>query len=215
MNVVVLVSGRGGNLRALVEAIAQGSCAANIVAVISDRDAAPALEFAAERGLRTAVVRAKDYADREAWDRELARVITEFAPQLVVLAGFMRLVGEAMLGAFGDRLINVHPALLPAFPGMDAPAQAIAKGVCLSGCTVHLVDAGVDSGPIIAQAAVPVLPGDDAATLHARIQSAEHRLLPAVVHAIGSGELALSPRPHFTGALPESLLSFVFPPVVR
>jgi phosphoribosylglycinamide formyltransferase-1 len=114
-----------------------------------------------------------------------------FEPGLVILAGFMRIVGAAVLARFGGRILNVHPSLLPAFPGMDGPAQAVAAGVRLSGCTVHVVDAGVDTGPILAQAAVPLLPGDDAASLHARVQVAEHTLLPEVIALVAKGALIL------------------------
>jgi phosphoribosylglycinamide formyltransferase 1 len=190
MRLSVLVSGRGSNLQALLRAIDQGHCPVQIHCVLSDRENAPALELARARGIATQVVRARDHADRGAWDTALAAALTATAPDLIVLAGFMRIVGPAVLGQFERRLINVHPSLLPAFPGMDAPAQAVAKGVTLSGCTVHLVDGGVDTGPILAQAAVPVLPGDDAASLHARIQGAEHQLLPAVIAALARGALS-------------------------
>ncbi len=203
IDVVVLVSGRGSNLRALLEAIDAGRCRARVVAVVSDRSSAPALELARERGIATSIVRPKDHADREAWDRALAGAIAACSPALVVLAGFMRIVGPEVLERFGGRIINVHPALLPAFPGMDGPAQAIAAGVRITGCTVHVVDAGVDTGPILAQAAVPVLPGDDAERLHARIQPAEHRLLPAVVDWIARGALVLEPSPRFVAELRE------------
>ena len=123
----------------------------------------------------------------------------EFAPGLVVLAGFMRLLGPSMLGSFPGRIMNVHPALLPAFPGKDGAAQAVAAKVSLSGCTVHIVDAGVDTGPILAQAAVPVLPSDDAESLQTRIQGAEHRLLPMVVHAIARGHYELGEVPRYVG----------------
>lgn len=201
LSLVVLASGRGSNLRALSEAIDAGRCRARIVAVVSDRAAAPALEHARERGVTTEVVAPKNYADRAEWDAALADAIARHSPDLVVLAGFMRIVGVAVLARFGGRIINVHPALLPSFPGLDAPAQAVAAGVRITGCTVHLVDAGVDTGPILAQAAVPVLPDDDAASLHARIQPAEHRLLPAVVDWIATGALVLDPAPRFTGAI--------------
>jgi phosphoribosylglycinamide formyltransferase-1 len=212
MDVVVLASGQGSNLRALVAAIDAGQCDVRIAAVISDREAAPALDFAAQRGIATRTVAAKQYADRAAWDRDLADTIASFAPGLVVLAGFMRIVGSAVLERCPGRIINVHPALLPAFPGLDASAQALAKGVTLSGCTVHIVDSGVDTGPILAQAAVPVLPGDDAVALHARIQAAEHQLLPRVVHAVATGLLELGPRPRFVGdsALPAP---YAWPPL--
>lgn len=208
MPIVVLASGRGSNLHALLRAIDDGRCAARVVAVISDREKAPALEHARARGIATSVVKPKDHADRAAWDRALADAIAEHAPSLVVLAGFMRIVGEAVLARFGGRIVNVHPALLPAFPGIDGPAQAIAAGVRVTGCTVHVVDAGVDTGPILAQAVVPVLPGDDAERLHARIQPAEHRLLPAVVDWIATGALVLEPVPHFVRAVPEQAAMF-------
>lgn len=196
-SLVVLASGRGSNLQALLTAIDAGVCRARVAAVVGDRPAAPALQLARERSIPTELVRPKDYEDRVAWDGALAEAIARHAPDLVVLAGFMRIVGEAVLARFGGRIINVHPALLPAFPGLDAPAQALAAGARITGCTVHLVDAGVDTGPILAQAAVPVLPGDDAERLHARIQPTEHRLLPAVIDWIVSGALVLDPSPRF------------------
>jgi phosphoribosylglycinamide formyltransferase-1 len=195
LRLCVLVSGRGSNLRALAEAIDRGRCAAQIVSVIADREDAAALSFAQERGVKTALVRPKQFAERAAWDVALRDAMLADAPELVVSAGFMRLLGAPVLAAFKNRIVNVHPSLLPAFPGVDAPAQAVQKGVTLSGCTVHLVDAGVDTGPILAQAAVPVLADDDAAALHARIQVAEHALLPAVVSAIANGAIVLDPAP--------------------
>lgn len=213
MRLAVLVSGRGSNLRALVQAIEQGRCPATIGCVLSDRPTAPALDFARERGIRTRVVRAKDYPDRNAWDEALADALSAEAPGLVVLAGFMRIIGNTVLERFPSRILNVHPSLLPAFPGVDAPAQAIAKGVTLSGCTVHVVDNGVDTGPILAQAAVPVLPDDDATTLHARIQRVEHRLFPAVIAEIARGGLSTdkrAPRPLLTSP-PDALVWPSFP----
>lgn len=205
---VVLVSGRGSNLHALLEAIDAGRCDAEIVAVIADR-ACPALERAAARGIATERVLRKPHPTREAWDAALAEAMARHEPTWVVLAGFMRIVGAAVLARFGGRILNVHPSLLPAFPGLHAPRQAIEGGVRLSGCTVHLVDAGVDTGPILAQAAIAVRHDDDEASLHARIQRLEHRLLPAVVHALATGELTVDPpspprwRAPFGGALLE------------
>jgi phosphoribosylglycinamide formyltransferase 1 len=215
LKLAVLVSGRGSNLRALVEAIDQRTCAAEVVGVIADRPGAPALEFAEARGIGTAVIAPKAFADRGAWDDALAQATFALAPDLVVLAGFMRLVGPAMLGRFEGRIINVHPALLPSFPGIDGPAQAIRAGVAVSGCTVHLVDAGVDTGPVLAQAAVPVHAADDAARLHARIQKAEHRLFPAVIHAIATGAIALGDRPRYTGGYPSDVTALISPPILR
>jgi len=201
MKIAVLASGRGSNLRAIVEAIDAGRCRAEIVAVLSDKLDAPALAFATERGIPTAVVSPKAHASRDAWDAALAESVASLEPSLVVLAGFMRIVGAAMLARFPHRIVNVHPALLPSFPGAHGARDAIAKGVRISGCTVHVVDAGVDTGPILAQAAVPVLPGDDEASLQARIQRCEHRLLPRVVDAIARGEIVLGDKPSFAPGL--------------
>lgn len=179
--------------------------------MISDRESAEALVFAKERGCATEVVRPKAFTDRPAWDAALAEAVARHAPDLVVLAGFMRIVGAAMLNRFPYRIVNVHPALLPSFPGTDGPAQAVAKGARISGCTVHLVDAGVDTGPILAQGAVPVRPDDDAATLHARIQVVEHRLLPFVVDAISKGHIVIGEKPSFSPTLRWPDLSFDAP----
>lgn len=195
LDLAVLVSGRGSNLRAIAEAIDAGCCDARIVTVVSDRPGAEALAFAVERGIATHVCKPRDFVDRAAWDAALADLVASVQPGLVVLAGFMRIVGPAMLARFPWRIVNVHPSLLPAFAGTDAAAQAIARGVRIAGCTVHLVDAGIDTGPILAQAAVPVLPSDDAETLHARIRRQEHRLLPAVIDAIARGFIVLGERP--------------------
>ncbi|MCA9608242.1 MAG: phosphoribosylglycinamide formyltransferase [Myxococcales bacterium] len=189
MRVAVLASGRGSNLRALARAVDAGRCAVELVGLVSDRSSAEALAFAASRDMKTRLVRPRDHEHRAAWDAALARAVDSLEPELVVLAGFMRLLGPAMLEAFADRVVNVHPSLLPAFPGMHAPQQALDAGVRITGCTVHLVDEGVDTGRILAQGAVPVRPGDDAARLHARIQRLEHRLLPDVVHALAQGTL--------------------------
>jgi phosphoribosylglycinamide formyltransferase-1 len=215
LKLAVLVSGRGSNLAALIQAIDAGRCQARVIGVIADRASAPALELARAHGLAATVVGAKDFVERSAWDAALAEQLSALAPDLVVLAGFMRLVGSAVLSRFSGRIVNVHPALLPAFPGIDAPAQAIAARVCISGCTVHVVDSGIDTGPVLAQAAVPVRVGeDDAAALHARIQKAEHTLLPAVVHAIATGTLVLGAAPRFTGSYPSQLPSLISPPVI-
>lgn len=218
LELAVLVSGRGSNLRALVAAIDAGRCRARIAGVVADRRSAEALAFAEERGIPTRVCRPQDHGSREAWDaalaEEVASLLGEPERALVVLAGFMRIVGPAMLARFPHRMVNVHPALLPSFPGSDGPAQAIAKGVRVSGCTVHLVDAGVDTGPILAQAAVPVLPDDDAAALHARIQQQEHRLLPAVIDAIARGWIVPGERPTFATECPFGQGSLACPALV-
>jgi phosphoribosylglycinamide formyltransferase-1 len=199
LQLAVLASGRGSNLGALLAAIDAGRCAAAIAGVLSDREDAAALELARSRRLPTRVVAPRAHADRSAWDAALATEIASLGPDLVVLAGFMRIVGPHVLARFPRRIVNVHPALLPAFPGLDAAQQAVSAGARVSGCTVHLVDAGVDTGPILAQAAVPVRANDDGPRLHARIQRAEHALLPAVIHAIAVGALTLDPAPRYLG----------------
>lgn len=193
MDVAVLVSGRGSNLKAICNAIDAGSCDANIVGVISDRKRATALEFASEREIPTRVVPLRKGDDRNAWNGLLADTVASLEPDLVVLAGFMRVLGSPLLDRFPGRIINVHPALLPSFPGHSGPQDALDGGVRISGCTVHIVDAGVDTGPIIAQAAVPVLADDTPDSLHTRIQVQEHRLLPAVIHQIAIGAITLDP----------------------
>ena len=193
MDVVVLVSGRGSNLKAICSAIDAGTCDANIVGVVSDRKKAAALEFAEERGIRTRVVSLRKGDDRDSWNESLTKEVASLEPDLIVLAGFMRVLGAPLLERFPGRIINVHPALLPSFPGHNGPQDALDGGVRVSGCTVHIVDAGVDTGPILAQAAVPVLADDTADTLHCRIQVQEHRLLPRVIHQIAIGAIMLDP----------------------
>ncbi|MBO1752251.1 phosphoribosylglycinamide formyltransferase [Actinotalea sp. BY-33] len=178
--VVVLVSGGGSNLAALLEAHRDPGYGARVVGVVSDRVEAGGLEIARAAGIPTAVVSPKDFDDRPSWDRGMAEAVGVFDPGLVVSAGFMRILGAPVLERF-ERVINTHPALLPAFPGAHGVRDALAYGVTVTGCTVHLVDAGVDTGPIIAQQAVEVLPEDDEATLHERIKVVERALLVDVV----------------------------------
>jgi phosphoribosylglycinamide formyltransferase-1 len=192
--IVVLISGKGSNLRAILDAIEAGTCAAQVRAVISDRESAEGLVLARERAIETAVVALKNHPDRERWNDALLNTIAAFEPALIVLAGFMKLLGPSTIARFEGRILNVHPSLLPLFPGVDGPAQAIAARVRVSGCTVHLVDRGVDTGPIVAQAVVPLLPSDDVDRLHERIQRAEHRLLPAVIDAVARGAITLHPQ---------------------
>lgn len=178
---VVLVSGSGTNLQALLDAAADPSWGAEIVAVGADRDDIEGLARAARTGVPTFVERVADHADRAAWDSALTKAIADHEPDLVVSAGFMRILGPVFLAAFGGRCVNTHPALLPAFPGAHGVRDALAHGVRVSGVTVHLVDAGVDTGPIIAQRAVPVLDGDDETSLHERIKVEERALLVEVI----------------------------------
>jgi phosphoribosylglycinamide formyltransferase-1 len=178
---VVLVSGAGTNLQALLDACADPGYGAQVVAVGADRAGVPALDRAARAGVPAFVHRVADYPDRADWDRALTASCAEAQPDLIVLAGFMKLVGKDFLAAFGGRVINTHPALLPAFPGMHGVRDALEHGVKLTGCTVFLVDAGTDTGPVLAQAAVPVLDDDDEATLHERVKVTERGLLVETV----------------------------------
>lgn len=187
--VVVLVSGTGSLCAALLDAADEPTYPATVVAVGADRDA-PGLEHARRRGLPTFVCRLGDHPDRAAWDRALAGAIAAHRPDLVVSAGFMKIVGPAVLEAFGGRLLNTHPALLPAFPGAHAVRDALAAGAEVTGSTVHWVDAGVDTGPVIAQREVPVLPGDDEDRLHERIKAVERTLLVDTVAHVAAGRPA-------------------------
>jgi phosphoribosylglycinamide formyltransferase-1 len=180
VRVVVLVSGSGTLLQALLDA----DLPAVVVAVGADRTGIAGLERAERAGVPTFTVRTRDHADRAAWDEALAEAVAEHEPDLVVSAGFMKILGPAFLERFGGRVVNTHPALLPAFPGAHAVADALAHGVKVTGSTVHLIDGGVDTGPIIAQEAVEVAPGDDEAALHERIKVVERRLLVDVVAAM-------------------------------
>ena len=179
--VVVLASGAGTNLQALLDACASDSYGARVVAVGADRDGITALARAQAAAVTTFTLRLQDFPSRGQWDSELTTACAGFEPDLVVMAGFMKLVGADFLARFGGRVINTHPALLPSFPGMHGVRDALDHGVKVSGCTVFFVDAATDSGPIIAQAAVPVHDGDDEAALHERIKVAERSLLADTV----------------------------------
>lgn len=174
---VVLVSGGGTNLQALIDATKEPDYGSEIVAVGADRDGIEGLARAERAGITTFVVKPADFDDRVDWDLELAEAVAAHEPDLVVLAGFMRLVGPAFLGLFGGRTVNTHPSLLPAFPGMQAPQDALEYGVKVTGATLFVVDDGVDTGPIIAQVPVPVLDDDDVDTLHERIKVSERTML--------------------------------------
>jgi phosphoribosylglycinamide formyltransferase-1 len=178
---VVLVSGEGTNLQALIDACRDDDYGAQVVAVGADRGAIKALRRAERAGIPTFTVRLSDFAAREEWDAALTRACAAYEPDLIVLAGFMKLVGQPFLGSFGGRCVNTHPALLPSFPGAHAVREALARGVKITGCTVFVVDEGVDSGPILAQAPVPVADDDDEAALHERIKVTERALLVSTV----------------------------------
>jgi phosphoribosylglycinamide formyltransferase 1 len=183
----VLVSGRGSNLQALIDASARGDLDATIALVISNVEGAGALERAAQAAIPTSVMPHRAWSDRESFDSALAAALNEAHVDLVCLAGFMRRLSARFLAEFTGPVLNVHPSLLPAFPGLDAPGQAITHGVKMAGCTVHFVTPELDAGPIVAQASVPVVPGDTATSLASRILVEEHRLLPAAVQRVLDG----------------------------
>jgi phosphoribosylglycinamide formyltransferase-1 len=191
----VLVSGSGTNLQAILDAQGEGRLgSAEVRVIVSNRPEAPALDRARAAGVPAVVVDHKAFADRERFEDALLEVLHRHGVELVALAGFMRLLTPRFLRAFPDRVINIHPALLPSFPGVHAPQQAFTYGVRISGCTVHFVDEGTDTGPIIAQAAVPVLEGDDADRLAARILVEEHRVYPLVLRLFADGCIARDGR---------------------
>ena len=190
----VLVSGRGSNLQAIFDAIAAGTLPVRVGIVISDKANAYALERAKQAGVPHLVVERKAYLDKQSFERAIDAALREAAVELVVLAGFMRILGSEFVRAWSGRLMNIHPALLPSFPGLDAQAQALAYGAKISGCTVHFVDEGVDSGPVILQQAVPVLPADTEETLSERILAQEHRLYPEAIKLWAEGRLIVAGR---------------------
>jgi phosphoribosylglycinamide formyltransferase 1 len=179
--IVILISGRGSNMEAVIRACATEGWAARVAAVISNRPDAAGLEFARQHGIATAVVDHEGHETRGAFDAELARTIESFSPDVVALAGFMRILSDEFVASFEGRLINVHPSLLPAFPGLHTHRRAIEAGCKLAGATVHFVTPSLDAGPIIAQAVVPVLPNDTPEMLAARVLEREHVIYPRVV----------------------------------
>lgn len=187
MRVVILISGRGSNMQALLEA----QLPVEFACVISNRADAPGLATAAHHGVPSVVLNHRDYDGREAFDAALAAEIDRHNPDLVILAGFMRVLSDGFVRRYLGRMINIHPALLPSFPGLDTHARALAAGVKLHGCTVHFVTPEVDSGPIIAQAAVPVLADDTPEILSARVLRQEHRLFPQAVRWFAEGRVQL------------------------
>lgn len=182
---VILISGRGSNMQAMVEA------GLPVAAVISNRADAAGLKYAAARGIATDVVEHRDYAAREAFDAALAQAVDSYHPELVVLAGFMRILTAGFVLRYQGRLLNIHPSLLPSFPGLDTHGRALAAGVKLHGATVHFVTAELDHGPIVMQAAVPVLPGDDDVSLAARVLAQEHRIYPQAARWFLEGKLVI------------------------
>jgi phosphoribosylglycinamide formyltransferase 1 len=190
----VLVSGRGSNLQAILDACARPAFPARVAVVISDRERAVALERARAAGVEALWINPKDFTDRESFDLVLVRELTTRGVGLVCHAGFMRILSPVYVRAFAGRALNIHPSLLPAFPGLHAQRQALDHGVKVSGATVHFVDEGMDTGPIVLQAAVPVEPGDTEDTLAARILEQEHRLYPRAIRLYAEGRLRIDGR---------------------
>lgn len=191
--IVVLISGTGSNMSALVRACEDGEVPGTVVGIVADRECA-GLEWAGRRGLPADKVDPRDFSDRAAWNHALTLVVSAHEPDLVVSAGFMRILGPDFVDLFHGRLINLHPSLLPAFPGAHGVRDALAAGVRITGTTVHFVDHEVDHGPILLQEAVPIEPDDTEDTLHDRIKSVEHRLLPQACRLILDGKVTLQGR---------------------
>ena len=192
--IAVLISGRGSNLQSIIDATAAGTLDATIAVVISNRAAAHGLTRARDAGIEALFINPKDYADRDAYDRAIVAALQARQVTLVCLAGFMRLIGAPLLDAFPQRILNIHPSLLPSFRGLDAQKQALDHGVRVAGATVHLVTSQLDDGPIVLQAAVPVLDDDTVDTLSARILIEEHRLYPEAIRLVIAGRWSVEGR---------------------
>ena len=194
MTLGVLISGRGSNLQAIIDAVADRRLPAMIAVVISNRAGAAGLQRARDAGIDTLYLNPREYADRDAYDAALAAALKARHVDLVCLAGFMRLVGARLLDEFPNRILNIHPSLLPSFPGLDAQRQALEHGVQITGATVHLVTSELDGGPIVLQAAVRVLPGDTVESLSARVLVEEHRIYPEAIRIVLQGGWTLAAR---------------------
>ena len=192
--ITVLVSGRGSNLGALIDAERQGRLGGTVAAVLCDRADAAALAIAAEQGIATQVIEHRAFANRDAFEAALAAAIDASEPDLIVLAGFMRVLGAAFVARYAGRMLNIHPSLLPSYPGLDTHKRALADGVRVHGCTVHFVTADVDHGPIVMQGAIAVHDEDDESTLAARVLTVEHKLLAAAVRAFCERRLVIAGR---------------------
>ncbi|HAT51165.1 MAG TPA: phosphoribosylglycinamide formyltransferase [Alphaproteobacteria bacterium] len=217
MAIGVLVSGSGSNLQAIIDGCAEGTIPGQVTIVISNKDGVLALERARKAGIATAVVENSRVGGREAFEKNLAEILDRYGVQLICLAGFMRILSPWFVRRFAGRILNIHPALLPAFPGLEVQKRAVAAGVRFSGATVHFVDDGVDTGPIVIQAVVPVLPGDDAKSLAARILVQEHRIYPQAVRWYAQGRLRLVDGKVLLeggdGAVEEGKKAWIHPPV--
>ncbi len=189
--IVILISGRGSNMLSILDAVAAEALPVSVAAVLANRADAAGLEIAAARGIPVRVVDHRAHADRAAFDAALAEAIDVFAPDLVVLAGFMRILTDAFVLRYAERMMNIHPSLLPSFPGLHTHRRALQAGVRVHGCTVHFVTPELDHGPVVVQAAVPVLDGDDEARLAARVLAQEHRIYPRAIRWFAEGRLRL------------------------
>ena len=192
--IAVLASGQGTNLQAILEAAERGEIAGRVALVLSDRKGAYALERARSRGIKTLWLNPKQYLNRTEYDEAMAKELLAEGVDLVVLAGFMRLLSAVVTTVFRNKIINIHPSLLPAFPGTSGVEQALDYGVKVTGCTVHFVDEGLDTGPIILQEAVPVIQGDTAETLHQRIHAAEYRIFPRAIELLCRDKITIDGR---------------------
>ena len=193
-SIAVLISGRGSNLQSIIDATRSGQLNATIAVVISNRSEAPGLARARAAGIEAISLNPRDYANRDLYDRAIVELLHARHVSLICLAGFMRLVGSPLLEAFGNRILNIHPSLLPAFPGLDAQRQALEHGARISGATVHLVTSDLDGGPIVLQSAVPVLDDDTVDTLSARILIEEHRIYPEAIRIVLAGGWSIEGR---------------------
>ena len=189
--IAILISGRGTNMRVIAERAAAGSLPVDVRVVISDKSSAEGLQSAAAMNLATRVLEPRNFADRPSFDRALVELLAQYQPQLIVLAGFMRILTPQFTGAFADRILNVHPSLLPKYPGLHTHRRALAAGEAVHGVSVHFVTEQLDGGPVVLQAEVPVLPGDTVATLSARVQQGEHRIYPQAIDWFACGRLLL------------------------
>lgn len=217
VNIGVLASGRGSNLQAIIDAIEQGKLKAVIKVVISDVADAFALERARKHGIRAEFIDPRPFSAREDYDRVMIPCLREHDVELVVMAGFMRVLSKLFIESFKNRIMNIHPALLPSFPGLNVQKQAVEHGVKFSGCTVHFADTGVDTGPIIIQAVVPVLDSDTGDTLAERILRQEHKLYPKAIQLYAEGRLKVRGRRVLVEGIEEDFdrISFVNPPLEK
>ena len=189
--IAILISGRGTNMRVIAERAAAGSLPVEVRVVVSDKSSAEGLQTAAAMNIATCVLEPRKFADRASFDRALVEVLAQYQPQLIVLAGFMRILTPHFTGAFADRILNVHPSLLPKYPGLNTHRRALEAGEAVHGVSVHFVTEQLDGGPVVLQAEVPVLPGDTEATLSARVQQGEHRIYPQAIDWFARGRLLL------------------------